>query len=57
MKKVLLVVLFLFAAVAFFYGVVASLVNQGQGLMQALLTFVLVGAGALALVWFARPDE
>ena len=57
MKKTLLIILFLFASVLFFYGAVSALVNQGQGLATALLTFVLVGLGAGALVWFARPGK
>lgn len=57
MKKTLVVITLLFASVMFFYGAVAALVNQGHGLLNALLTFVLVGLGAGALIWFARSGE
>lgn len=57
MKKTFVIILLLFALVIFFYGAVAALVNQGHGLSSALLTFVLVGVGAGALIWLMRPDE
>jgi len=50
MKKTFVLILLLFALVIFLYGAVAALVNQGHGLINALLTFGLVGAGAGALV-------
>jgi len=57
LKRPVLVIAAFFLAIMFFYGAVAALVNQGHGLIHALLTFVLVGAGAGMLVWFARPDR
>ena len=57
MKKTFVIILVLFALVIFFYGAVAALVNQGHGLLNALLTFVLVGVGAGALIWLTRPDR
>ncbi|HIE55257.1 MAG TPA: hypothetical protein EYP90_08780 [Chromatiaceae bacterium] len=57
MKKTFFALVFLFVLVLFLYGTVAALVNQGHGLFNALLTFVLVGLGAGALVWFARPGK
>lgn len=57
MKKTFILIILLFAAILFFYGAVAALVNQGHGLAGSLLTFVLVGLGAGALIWFVRPDR
>jgi len=57
MKKTFVIIILLFASVIFFYGAVAALVNQGHGLFNSLLTFVLVGLGAGALIWFMRPDR
>ncbi len=57
MKRPVLVVAAIFLAVLFFYGAVSALVNQGHGLLQALVYFVLVAAGAGALVWFVRPGR
>ena len=57
MKKTFVIILILFALVIFFYGAVAALVNRGHALSSALLTFVLVGVGAGALIWLMRPDE
>ena len=57
MKKTFVIILALFALVIFFYGAVAALVNQGHGLLNSLLTLVLVGIGAGALIWLMRPDR
>ena len=55
MTKTFLVIGALFAAILFFYGAVSALVNQGHPLGSALITFVLVVAGAALLIWVVKP--
>ena len=57
MKKVLLAMGIVFAALMLFYGGVSALVNQGHGLGRSLFTFAAVIAGGLGLVWLAKSDK
>lgn len=56
MKKILLILGAVFAALMIFYGAVSALVNQGHPLSGSLVTFVLVIAGAAGLVWMVKSD-
>ena len=57
MKKILLILGAIFAALIIFYGAVSALVNQGHPLSGSLITFVLVVAGAAGLVWLVKSDS
>lgn len=57
MKKILLILGAIFAALIIFYGAVSALVNQGHPLSGSLFTFVLVVAGAAGLVWLVKSDS
>lgn len=54
MKKPLLIVGAVFAALILFYGAVSALVNQGHALGSSLVTFGLVIAGAAGLIWMVK---
>ncbi|WP_456406328.1 hypothetical protein [Thiolapillus sp.] len=56
MKKTLLILGVVFAALMMFYGAVSAMVNQGHPLSGSLVTFVLVIAGAAGLVWMAKSN-
>lgn len=57
MKKLLIGAGLTVAALMIFYGAVSAMVNQGNSLTGSLVTFVLVVAGASALVWAMKSDE
>jgi hypothetical protein len=57
MKKTLLVLAGIFAALMLFYGGVSALVNQGHGLGKSLFTFVAVIAGGVGLVWMVKSEK
>jgi len=56
MKKPLLILGAVFAALMMFYGAVSALVNQGHALSGSLVTFVLVLVGTAGLIWMAKSD-
>ncbi len=57
MKKNLLILAAIFAALMLFYGGVSALVNQGHGLGKSLFTFFAVVAGGVGLVWMIKSGK
>jgi len=56
MKKTLLIIGAIFAALMLFYGAVSTLVNQGHALGSSLMTFLLVIGGTAALIWMVKSN-
>ena len=50
MRKIGLIVAGIFAVLLFTYGSLAALVNQGMGLMAAVLVFIGIVTGGIAIV-------
>lgn len=57
MKKALIILGLILAALMLFYGVVSSLVNNGHDLGQAIIIFIVSAVGGGALVWYVGKDS
>lgn len=57
MKKALLIIAAIFAALIMFYGAVSAMVNQGHSLLGSIITFFLVAIGSFILVRAMKPDK
>ena len=57
MKKALIIIAAILAALIIFYGAVSAMVNQGNSLLGSIITFFLAVIGGYILLRALKPDK